>query len=72
MTLSDGIVLGILLAGLLFSICRRKLTVPAALAGALVGWIVNAGGGFTGLAMMTAFFILGTAAALLAGLLDTM
>jgi uncharacterized protein (TIGR00297 family) len=38
------------------------LTVPAALTGALVGWIVYAGGGFTGLAMMTAFFILGTAA----------
>jgi hypothetical protein len=62
MTLSNGIVLGILLAGLLFSIGRKKLTVPAALTGAVLGWVIYAGGGFTGLAMMTAFFILGTAA----------
>ncbi|HEV3412966.1 MAG TPA: DUF92 domain-containing protein [Puia sp.] len=62
MTLSAGIVLCILLAGLLFSIGQKKLTVPAALTGALLGWIIYAGGGFTGLAMMAAFFILGTAA----------
>ncbi|HET6256770.1 MAG TPA: DUF92 domain-containing protein [Puia sp.] len=62
MTLSDWIVLVILLAGLLFSIGRRKLTVPAALTGAVVGWVVYAGGGLTGLTMMTVFFILGTAA----------
>lgn len=62
MTLSDGIVLGILLAGLLYSVGRRKLTIPAALTGVLLGWVIYAGGGFTGLAMMTVFFILGTAA----------
>lgn len=62
MTLSDGIVICILLGGLLFSISRRKLTIPAALTGALLGWIIYTGGGFTGLAMMTVFFILGTAA----------
>jgi uncharacterized membrane protein len=62
MTFSDGIVLFILLSGLLFSIGRTKLTVPAALTGALLGWIIYAGCGFTGLAMMTVFFILGTAA----------
>src|SRR5580692_10506717 len=62
MTLSDVIVLAILLAGILFSIGRRKLTIPAALTGALLGWVIYSGGGFTGLAMMTAFFILGTAA----------
>jgi uncharacterized protein (TIGR00297 family) len=62
MTLSDGIVFGILLAGLLFSIGRKKLTVPAALTGAMLGWIIYFGGGFTALAMMTMFFVLGTAA----------
>jgi uncharacterized protein (TIGR00297 family) len=62
MTLPDSIALGVLLSGLLFSIGRRKLTVPAALTGALLGWIIYAGGGLTGLAMMTIFFVLGTAA----------
>ena len=62
MTLSDVIVGCILLAGLLFSIGKKKLTVPAAATGALLGWIIYAGGGLTGLAMMTVFFILGTAA----------
>ena len=59
---SDGIVLAVLLAGTLFSIGKKKLTAPAALTGAVLGWIIYAGGGYTGLAMMTAFFILGTAA----------
>ncbi len=58
----DIIVLAILLGGTLFSIRWKKLTVPAALTGAVLGWAVYAGGGFTGLAMMTVFFILGTAA----------
>ena len=62
MTLPDGIALGVLLSGLLFSIGRRKLTVPAALTGTLLGWVIYAGGGLTGLAMMTIFFVLGTAA----------
>ena len=51
MTLPDDIVACILLAGLFFSIGKKKLTVPAALAGAVIGWIVYAGGGLTGLAM---------------------
>lgn len=62
MTLSDGIVVCILLAGLAFSIFRNKLTIPAAFTGVMLGWIIYAGSGFTGLAMMTVFFILGTAA----------
>ncbi len=56
------IVLVVLLIGVLFSIGRKKLTLPAALSGAALGWIIYAGGGYTGLAMMTVFFILGTAA----------
>lgn len=62
LTNPDIIVLAILLGGILFSIRWKKLTVPAAFTGAILGWMVYAGGGLTGLAMMTAFFILGTAA----------
>ena len=58
----DLIVLLVLLAGIVFSIDRKKLTVPAALTGAIIGWLVYKGGGYTGLAMLTSFFILGTAA----------
>ena len=59
---SDLIVLLVLLAGIIFSIGRKKLTLPAALTGAVLGWLVYKGGGYTGLAMLTSFFILGTAA----------
>ena len=52
----------ILLAGITYSIAARKLTVVAALTGAAVACAVFAGGGFTGLTMMTVFFILGSAA----------
>jgi hypothetical protein len=38
MTLPDGIALGVLLSGLFFSFGRRKLTVAAALTGALLRW----------------------------------
>jgi len=62
MTTSDLIVPGILLAGVIFSIGRKRLTVPAALTGAILGWLVYKGGGYTGLALLTSFFILGTAA----------
>jgi uncharacterized protein (TIGR00297 family) len=62
LTRSDIVGVSILSAGLLFSIGRKKLTVPAALTGAILGWIIYAGAGYTGLAMLTAFFILGTAA----------
>ena len=58
----DLIVLPVLLAGIIFSAGRKKLTLPAALTGAILGWLVYKGGGYTGLAMLTTFFILGTAA----------
>jgi len=58
----DLIVLLVLLAGIIFSVGRKKLTLPAALTGAILGWLVYKGGGYTGLAMLTSFFILGTAA----------
>jgi uncharacterized protein (TIGR00297 family) len=59
---SDIIVLFVLLTGIFFSIFQKKLTVPAALTGAVLGFVIYAGAGYTGLAMMTVFFILGTAA----------
>ena len=52
----------ILIAGIGYSISARKLTVVAAITGAVVACLVFAGGGYTGVAMMTTFFILGSAA----------
>ena len=51
-----------LLAGIVLSIIARKLTVPAALLGGIVGFLVFTGGGYTGLALLVLFFILGSAA----------
>lgn len=48
--------------GVLYSLVRRKLTVIAALTGAALALCVYAGAGFAGVAMMTVFFILGSAA----------
>jgi len=62
MWLSYGLLTLILAAGVVYSISARKLTVIAALTGAAVAILVFAGAGFTGLAMMTTFFILGSAA----------
>jgi len=52
----------ILLAGAVYSITARKLTIPAAVTGVVLALCVYGGEGFTGLAMMTTFFILGSAA----------
>ncbi|QEM10132.1 DUF92 domain-containing protein [Mucilaginibacter rubeus] len=62
MWLSYGLLTLILAAGMVYSISARKLTVIAAVTGAAVAILVFAGAGFTGLAMMTTFFILGSAA----------
>ncbi|WP_121810084.1 DUF92 domain-containing protein [Mucilaginibacter kameinonensis] len=62
MWLSYGLLTLILAAGMVYSISARKLTVIAAFTGAVVAILVFAGAGFTGLAMMTTFFILGSAA----------
>ncbi|WPV02283.1 DUF92 domain-containing protein [Mucilaginibacter sp. cycad4] len=62
MWLSYGLLTLILIAGVAYSILANKLTVIAALTGAAVAILVFAGAGFTGLAMMTTFFILGSAA----------
>lgn len=52
----------ILVAGAIYSISARKLTIPAAITGVILALCVYGGEGFTGLAMMTSFFILGSAA----------
>ncbi|MES1159285.1 MAG: DUF92 domain-containing protein [Bacteroidota bacterium] len=52
----------ILVAGAIYSITARKLTIPAAITGVILALCVYGGEGFTGLAMMTSFFILGSAA----------
>lgn len=41
------------------SVKTGKLTIPAALAGGLTGLLVFGGGGYTGLLMLSAFFVLG-------------
>ena len=51
-----------LLAGVVLSIVGRKLTIPAALLGGLSGFLVYTGGGYTGLALLVLFFVLGSGA----------
>jgi uncharacterized protein (TIGR00297 family) len=56
----DLIVFAILLAGMVFSVNRNKLTMPAAVVGGLVGLLIYKGADFTGLAMLILFFLLGS------------
>jgi uncharacterized protein (TIGR00297 family) len=44
------------------SVKTRKLTLSAAIAGGIIGLIIFVGAGYTGIAMLSAFFIFGTAA----------
>ena len=63
MHLLNNVIVGlILLTGAIAAIGLKKLTMPAAVTGAILGWLVFAGGGYTGLGMLAAFFILGTLA----------
>lgn len=56
------IVFSALIIAVAASIWRKKLTIPAALTGGLLGWLIYAGAGPAGLCMLAAFFVLGTAA----------
>ncbi len=56
------LVVALLFIGVVESIRHRKLTVPGALAGGLIGFFVFAGASFTGLGLLALFFLLGTAA----------
>jgi len=51
-----------LITGMILSIISHKLTVTAAVTGAVVGFLVYKGGGYTGLTMLVLFFILGSGA----------
>ncbi len=52
----------ILLSVMIASVLAKKLTLTASLVGGIIGVCVYIGAGFTGIAMMGAFFILGTLA----------
>jgi uncharacterized protein (TIGR00297 family) len=52
----------IITAGVLISILKEKLTVKAAFTGAFLSMLIFWGAGFTGLALLTTFFILGSGA----------
>jgi len=58
----DWLILLVLLSGVIASITLKKLTTAAAITGGILGWVIYAGGGYTGLTLLAAFFILGTAA----------
>jgi uncharacterized protein (TIGR00297 family) len=52
----------IIFAGMAYAILAKKLTVSASFTGGVLACVIFMGSGFTGLAMMTAFFILGSVA----------
>lgn len=58
-----SLVIGLLLiAGVILSICFRKLTPLAAWTGGIIGWIIYCGAGVTGFLLLVTFFVLGTLA----------
>ena len=54
--------IGFICLGVVGSIAAKKLTVPAAITGGLLGVLIYAGIGWTGVALMSSFFILGSGA----------
>lgn len=61
-TTPDILIYLFLLAGAALSAVVKKLTIPAAIAGAIVGLLVYKGGGYAGLGMLTLFFVLSSIA----------
>lgn len=55
-------VLLILFAGMAASVGLQKLTLPGAFTGGVIGYLIFLAAGYTGLAIMATFFVLGTAA----------
>ncbi|MDQ3843763.1 MAG: DUF92 domain-containing protein, partial [Bacteroidota bacterium] len=51
-----------LICGMVISVRTGKLTMAAALTGGVLGFLIFLGAGFAGIALLTAFFILGTLA----------
>lgn len=61
--IDSGIFLPIIIfSGIAYSILAKKLTVLAALTGGVLAYVIFLSAGYTGLAMMTSFFIMGSAA----------
>jgi uncharacterized protein (TIGR00297 family) len=60
MPLADVLIYLFLVAGVLISYFTRKLTLPGALTGGLVGLLIYKGAGIAGLGMMSLFFIAGS------------
>lgn len=56
------LLIGILAAGMFLSVYFRKLNLLAALTGGVLAGCIYLGAGFTGIALMSAFFLLGTLA----------
>jgi uncharacterized protein (TIGR00297 family) len=52
----------LLVAGAVLSVVTKKLTVAAALLGVIIGLLVFVGGGYTGIALLGTFFVLGSGA----------
>lgn len=59
---TDWLLIGILVAGMFLSVYYKKLNLPGALTGGLLAGLIYLGAGFTGIAIMTTFFVLGTLA----------
>ncbi|MCC8410054.1 DUF92 domain-containing protein [Mucilaginibacter sp. UR6-1] len=60
-TTSYLLLAALLTAGVTFALIKHKLTPLAALTGVVVALLLFAAGGFTGVMLMTVFFIIGTA-----------
>jgi len=58
----DYLIYLFLLTGVALSIWRKKLTISGAITGGLIGLLVFKGGGYTGIALLTLFFIAGSVA----------
>lgn len=62
METADWLLIGVLVAGMFLSVYFRKLDLTGALTGGLLAGLIYLGAGFTGIALMSAFFLLGTLA----------
>jgi len=60
MSLSPYLVYILLFTGAVLSVVAKKLTVPGALLGFVVGVLTYSGGGYAGIAMLALFFVLGS------------
>lgn len=62
MSLSHLIAIAVILAGVIVSIQKKKLTVIASVTGGLIAILILIGSGISGVLLLAAFFILGTGA----------